>query len=67
MKKSDQDKLKIILNEVKEISDKIQELKPLGEIKKIKRASNSAHITMGKEFIERDALVIILPKLEDKE
>jgi len=64
MGKEEQNKLKKLIDEINEISNKIEKLKPLGETKEIKKIGNSAHISMGKEFLGRNALVIVFPKIE---
>lgn len=64
MKKEEQDKVKKLLEDIINVSDKIDNLKSLGETKEISKMGNSAHILMGKKFIGRKALVIVLPEVK---
>ncbi|MCW8965435.1 MAG: DUF2080 family transposase-associated protein [Candidatus Pacearchaeota archaeon] len=64
MNKSSKDKIKKIVDDIEKLSDKIDDLKSIGEIKKITKSGNSSHIILNKEFIDREALIIILPKIK---
>jgi len=64
MNREKQDKIRKLLEDVEDISSKIDKLKPIGNIKEIKTSGNSAHILMPKNLNGRKALVLVLPEIE---
>ena len=64
MKKENNDKIKKLFDDIKELSDRLENLSILGEIKDIKKIGNSTHILMNKNLEGKKALVIVLPNFE---
>ena len=56
-----------IINEIQNVSQDIEKLKPFAEIKQVKKFNKSGHIILPKEFVGSSVLIVKFPEINNLE
>jgi len=63
MAKGTDNKLQYLVEKIKSLNEEIEEIKPLAEIKEVKKFNKSGHIIFEGKFVGEKVLIIKIPKL----